>query len=186
MIVSYLLVAHQVERLTAACLFRATPSAAFFQVLLSTIHIACVVKFFLNWPFLSHLPTNRLFKMNIFRLTGDLAHLTAIIILLLKIWKTRSCSGTVFFLYCFLWQLETDWFNFFFCRNFRKNANSLCHRLRNPIPRFAHQLCLGLQHLHEGLFVLIWLPMCHFSHFLPSFLDCLCRLFSGHHLSNLF
>lgn len=31
--------------------------------------------------------------MNIFRLTGDLAHLTAIIILLLKIWKTRSCSG---------------------------------------------------------------------------------------------
>jgi ER lumen protein retaining receptor len=31
--------------------------------------------------------------MNIFRLTGDLAHLTAIFILLLKIWKTRSCSG---------------------------------------------------------------------------------------------
>ncbi|KPM06889.1 ER lumen protein retaining receptor-like protein [Sarcoptes scabiei] len=31
--------------------------------------------------------------MNIFRLTGDLSHLTAIIILLLKIWKTRSCSG---------------------------------------------------------------------------------------------
>jgi len=31
--------------------------------------------------------------MNIFRLTGDLAHLLAIIILLLKIWKTRSCSG---------------------------------------------------------------------------------------------
>ncbi|EFA07749.1 ER lumen protein-retaining receptor [Tribolium castaneum] len=31
--------------------------------------------------------------MNIFRLTGDLAHLLAIIILLLKIWKTRSCAG---------------------------------------------------------------------------------------------
>jgi len=31
--------------------------------------------------------------MNIFRLTGDLAHLTAIIILLWKIWKTRSCAG---------------------------------------------------------------------------------------------
>jgi len=31
--------------------------------------------------------------MNVFRLTGDLAHLLAIIILLLKIWKTRSCSG---------------------------------------------------------------------------------------------
>uniref|UniRef100_A0A8C8JLG5 ER lumen protein-retaining receptor n=1 Tax=Oncorhynchus tshawytscha TaxID=74940 RepID=A0A8C8JLG5_ONCTS len=31
--------------------------------------------------------------MNIFRLTGDLSHLAAIIILLLKIWKTRSCAG---------------------------------------------------------------------------------------------
>jgi len=32
-------------------------------------------------------------KMNVFRLTGDVSHLLAIIILLLKIWKTRSCSG---------------------------------------------------------------------------------------------
>ncbi|XP_036003927.1 ER lumen protein-retaining receptor 2-like [Fundulus heteroclitus] len=31
--------------------------------------------------------------MNVFRLTGDLSHLAAIIILLLKIWKTRSCAG---------------------------------------------------------------------------------------------
>jgi len=31
--------------------------------------------------------------MNIFRLAGDLSHLLAIIVLLLKIWKTRSCSG---------------------------------------------------------------------------------------------
>jgi len=31
--------------------------------------------------------------MNIFRLIGDLSHLAAIIILLLKIWKTRSCAG---------------------------------------------------------------------------------------------
>jgi len=35
----------------------------------------------------------KLAKMNIFRLAGDLSHLMAIIILLLKIWKTRSCSG---------------------------------------------------------------------------------------------
>lgn len=32
-------------------------------------------------------------NMNIFRLTGDLSHLAAIVILLLKIWKTRSCAG---------------------------------------------------------------------------------------------
>lgn len=31
--------------------------------------------------------------MNVFRLLGDLSHLLAIIILLLKIWKTRSCAG---------------------------------------------------------------------------------------------
>lgn len=31
--------------------------------------------------------------MNVFRLLGDLSHLFAIIILLLKIWKTRSCAG---------------------------------------------------------------------------------------------
>ncbi|XP_071965970.1 ER lumen protein-retaining receptor 2 [Antedon mediterranea] len=31
--------------------------------------------------------------MNVFRLIGDLSHLLAIIILLIKIWKTRSCSG---------------------------------------------------------------------------------------------
>jgi len=33
------------------------------------------------------------FTMNIFRLAGDVSHLAAIIILLLKIWKTRSCAG---------------------------------------------------------------------------------------------
>ncbi|XP_033630168.1 ER lumen protein-retaining receptor 2 [Asterias rubens] len=31
--------------------------------------------------------------MNVFRLVGDLSHLLAILILLWKIWKTRSCSG---------------------------------------------------------------------------------------------
>lgn len=31
--------------------------------------------------------------MNIFRLSADLAHLLAILILLWKIWKTRSCAG---------------------------------------------------------------------------------------------
>ncbi|XP_043654604.1 ER lumen protein-retaining receptor [Drosophila teissieri] len=31
--------------------------------------------------------------MNIFRFAGDLSHVFAIIILLLKIWKTRSCAG---------------------------------------------------------------------------------------------
>merc|ERR1711976_586313 len=32
-------------------------------------------------------------RMNVFRLLGDMSHLMAIIILLTKIWKTRSCAG---------------------------------------------------------------------------------------------
>ena len=32
-------------------------------------------------------------RMNIFRLVGDLSHLLAIVLLLWKIWKTRSCAG---------------------------------------------------------------------------------------------
>ncbi|CAG5124861.1 unnamed protein product [Candidula unifasciata] len=31
--------------------------------------------------------------MNIFRLLGDMSHLLAIVLLLLKMWKTRSCAG---------------------------------------------------------------------------------------------
>jgi len=31
--------------------------------------------------------------MNLFRLIGDVSHLLAILVLLLKIWKTRSCAG---------------------------------------------------------------------------------------------
>lgn len=31
--------------------------------------------------------------MNIFRLIGDMSHVAAIVILLLKIWKTRSVAG---------------------------------------------------------------------------------------------
>ena len=31
--------------------------------------------------------------MNIFRLVGDMSHLSAIILLLIKMWKTRSCAG---------------------------------------------------------------------------------------------
>jgi len=31
--------------------------------------------------------------MNLFRLVGDVSHLLAILVLLLKIWKTRSCAG---------------------------------------------------------------------------------------------
>ena len=45
--------------------------------------------------------------MNIFRLIGDFSHIAAILILLLKIWKTRSCSGVsgktqIMFALCFI------------------------------------------------------------------------------------
>ena len=45
--------------------------------------------------------------MNLFRLIGDLSHIAAIAILLLKIWKTRSCAGIsgktqIMFCLCFI------------------------------------------------------------------------------------
>ncbi|CAH1795718.1 unnamed protein product [Owenia fusiformis] len=46
--------------------------------------------------FISHIGTWKkqiAVKMNIFRLVGDLSHLLAILLLLWKIWKTRSCAG---------------------------------------------------------------------------------------------
>merc|ERR1712211_170706 len=37
--------------------------------------------------------SNSWVRINLFRLLGDVSHLVAIILLLLKIWKTRSCAG---------------------------------------------------------------------------------------------
>ncbi len=47
--------------------------------------------FRLSFIFREHKRTE--YEMNIFRLLGDLSHLLAILILLAKIWKTRSCAG---------------------------------------------------------------------------------------------
>lgn len=41
-------------------------------------------------------------KMNIFRLAGDVSHLLAILLLLWKIWKTRSCAGKLLYSYILL------------------------------------------------------------------------------------
>merc|ERR1711971_688509 len=65
--------------------------------------------------------------MNFFRLLGDVSHLLAILILLLKIWKTRSCAGIsgksqILFLVVFVTRYR---------------------------PRY--QLCQPLQHGHEGV-----------------------------------
>ena len=47
--------------------------------------VDCPFYFRIFWPYAS--------RMNIFRLAGDLSHLLAILVLLWKIWKTRSCAG---------------------------------------------------------------------------------------------
>ncbi|KAI5723033.1 hypothetical protein M8J76_000054 [Diaphorina citri] len=41
--------------------------------------------------------------MNIFRMTGDLSHLLAAMLLLLKIWTTRSCAGKSQFLFAIVY-----------------------------------------------------------------------------------
>jgi len=55
--------------------------------------------------------------MNIFRLIGDFSHIAAILILLLKIWKTRSCSGVsgktqIMFALCFITRYLDLFLNF--------------------------------------------------------------------------
>lgn len=67
--------------------------------------------------------------MNIFRLAGDVSHLLAIIILLVKIWRSKSCAGkqhTQLFLYLFIYL------------NFLELVFRLCFY-------FSHALRRGLQ-----------------------------------------
>uniref|UniRef100_A0A671LN71 ER lumen protein-retaining receptor 2-like n=1 Tax=Sinocyclocheilus anshuiensis TaxID=1608454 RepID=A0A671LN71_9TELE len=77
--------------------------------------------------------------MNIFRLTGDLSHLAAIIILLLKIWKTRSCAGIsgksqILFALVFTSRyldLLTAFISFY--NSIMKVKNFKCEKLKPPI-----------------------------------------------------
>lgn len=46
--------------------------------------------------------------MNIFRLAGDVSHLVAIVILLMKIWWSKSCAGMTQILH--FNSLKCDWF----------------------------------------------------------------------------
>lgn len=92
--------------------------------------------------------------MNIFRLVGDLSHLLAIIILLLKIWKTRSCAGMrleVLAVHCgagsclcCLDAIETDPLHAYFCRYIGQVPDSVRRSVHNPVPGFVDDLRIGI------------------------------------------
>ncbi len=66
--------------------------------------------------------------MNIFRLTGDLSHLLAILILLSKIWRTRSCSGKHQFRYKYpIKKLNDDEMIFIIFKAFLVAVKSFLH-----------------------------------------------------------
>lgn len=60
--------------------------------------------------------------LNIFRLAADLVHLASIVILGMKMSKTRSCSGNT---------------THSFCRHFTEEPDSLLVGIRDPLPGFA-------------------------------------------------
>jgi hypothetical protein len=107
-------------------------------------------------------------KMNFFRLTGDLAHLLAIVILLLKVWKTRSCAGGWLFtahqlLVCpydlklhSLWVWKPWWALLgtnrdYLRRYLRSVATAICACVHLPLLGSVHQLCVRLQLGNEGV-----------------------------------
>lgn len=84
--------------------------------------------------------------MNIFRLAGDLSHLFAIIILIVKMWKSRSVAG---------WNIECLSSNTLTqpqmaLRDLWKGPDPLCPRVHDALPGSVHQLRLHLQLLHES------------------------------------
>uniref|UniRef100_A0A915NFZ7 ER lumen protein-retaining receptor n=1 Tax=Meloidogyne floridensis TaxID=298350 RepID=A0A915NFZ7_9BILA len=107
------------------------------------------------------------YEMNIFRLSADLAHLVAILILLWKIWKTRSCAGLsgrsqVLFLLVFVCRY-LDIFT-----NFVSIYNSVMKALEKQIPPFFwdtnHDTC-RIEFLVLPSFVLALLINHDFSFF---------------------
>jgi len=112
--------------------------------------------------------------MNIFRLLGDLSHLLAIIILLLKIWKTRSCAGECYPSFsCCIYEAfyrvhATMSIDVIIIRHRirlvlivdihtihryqRQVADPLCDCLYHSLSRFIYHVHLSVQHIHEDYF----------------------------------
>lgn len=90
-------------------------------------------------------------KMNIFRLLGDLSHLLAIIILLLKIWKTRSCAGK-WLKNCGMPACRTTWRCYYVSCNFRhlgQEPDTFRDSLHFTVLGPTDDVCLRVQHCDE-------------------------------------
>ena len=85
----------------------------------------------------------------VLRFIADMLHLSSVIILLLKIRKTRNCTGSFFFEQMF--------------RNFCKNARTLRDCILSAIHGSLLVFCITLQHYDENClyFVNNLLPLSH-------------------------
>lgn len=95
--------------------------------------------------------------MNIFRLLGDLSHLLAIIILLLKIWKTRSCAGKLYRLWrdpitrhiMYVFSNQKFFDSVFIFRYIRKVSDTFLRGVHGALLGSVNQLHFCIQYVHE-------------------------------------
>ena len=112
--------------------------------------------------------------MNIFRLTGDMLHLLAILILLYRIRKSRNCIGKsnqptfpirtialiYYTLYCICSLILI--YLIFACRFIMQDSGDVFTRILHKIFGSIHVFHFSLQYMHEGI-----LYKCHCIHYLP-------------------
>lgn len=104
--------------------------------------------------------------MNIFRFIADMLHLTAILVLLYRIKKSRNCIGKLYcscpkvlYLLLSLFWLLTYTFDF---RSILQDLGVVFARVLREVPRPLHVFHLHVQYSNEN--VLHWL---HCFHHLP-------------------
>ncbi len=77
--------------------------------------------------------------MNLFRLVGDLSHLLAIIILIAKIWRSRSCAGIKVIIITFENNRNHDMTAMLIlCRYIWEESTFVCSGFHDKVSRSLH------------------------------------------------
>lgn len=89
--------------------------------------------------------------MNAFRFLGDMSHLFSVLLLLLKIYSTKSCSGSspspfIRFTLVAFWPVGETRIMGDFCgvRDLAQDAGAVRAGVPHPLPGSLHLRCLGV------------------------------------------